>query len=83
MSDTCLIWSNEHSSWWRANSAGYTTHVAAAGKYTRAEAMHICMGARHGWKEGEPPPEIPVRLDDAIVCLSKTHPDALTLRGEG
>lgn len=64
--ERCLIWSNEHRAWWRPNSCGYTTHLAAAGRYSQAEAAAICRAARGGWKEGTPPPEIPVREADAL-----------------
>jgi len=70
MSDTCLIWSNEHSAWWGPDRADYTQQVHRAGKYTRAEALKICVNARDGWRIGKPPSEIPVRLDDVIVCVS-------------
>jgi len=35
---SCLIWSGEHSAWWRAGCAGYTTSHAAAGRYTLSAA---------------------------------------------
>lgn len=37
-----IIWSNEHSAWWRAERCGYTTDEASAGHYTLAEAIDIC-----------------------------------------
>lgn len=61
-----LIWSNEHRAWRKVNRRGYTTHVSLAGRYTRAEAMGICIGARGGWTPGSVPPEIPVLESDAI-----------------
>ena len=63
-----LIWSNEHAAWWRPESAGYTIHVAAAGRYPRSEAISICASARNGWRDVGVPSEIPVRLEDAIAC---------------
>lgn len=65
--ETYLVWSHEHSAWWRPNSAGYTVHVKAAGRYSRDEAIEICR-ARIGWQNDKPPAEIPVRLDDVIEC---------------
>lgn len=64
--DEYLIWSNEHRLWWRANSAGYTRTVESAGRYSRSEALKICSD---GWLVAEPPPEIPVRIEDARLCL--------------
>lgn len=66
--DEYLIWSNEHRAWWRPNSCGYTVHVRAAGRYSRKEAVEISSRAHDGWTEGEPPPEIPVRLEDVMEC---------------
>lgn len=37
-----LVWSNEHMAWWRPESAGYTTVLSSAGRYTLAEAESIC-----------------------------------------
>jgi hypothetical protein len=68
MSDNYLIWSNEHRAWWRPNKCGYTVHLAVAGRYSHDEALRICRNARDGWMPGEPPPEIPVREDDATHC---------------
>lgn len=36
-----LIWSGEHFAWWRPNGAGYTTQLAGAGVYERAEAVRL------------------------------------------
>lgn len=36
-----LIWSNEHTSWWRAGQRGYTQVIDEAGRYGRAEAEAI------------------------------------------
>ena len=37
-----VVWSNEHSAWWRANSCGYVTEILGAGLYTLEEAEAIC-----------------------------------------
>lgn len=37
-----LIWSFEHSKWWRANSDGYTTNIDEAGRYGLLTAVRIC-----------------------------------------
>lgn len=36
-----LIWSWSHSQWWGANGWGYTDDVAAAGRYSAADAGEI------------------------------------------
>jgi hypothetical protein len=40
-----LVWSHEHSAWWRPGWHGYTTRVRDAGRYEYAEARKICDGA--------------------------------------
>lgn len=52
-----LVWSNQHRAWWRPYSAGYTTHVHAAGRYSREEAMSISSTSRDGWRRPEDVPE--------------------------
>jgi hypothetical protein len=67
-----LVWSHEHGSWWRPDRCGYTIHEERAGRYSKAEALEICKGARDGWpsRSKTPPPEIPVRESD-IVALTE------------
>lgn len=36
-----LIWSIEHTAWWKPGWDGYTTAIAEAGHYTEAEADEI------------------------------------------
>ena len=36
-----LIWSIEHTAWWRPGRCGYTRKLAEAGRYSRAEAADI------------------------------------------
>lgn len=43
-SEPVLIWSGEHSAYWRAGSSGYTIRLTAAGIYTRAQAEQIAAG---------------------------------------
>lgn len=64
MDDWYLIWSNEHSAWWRPNSRGYTLDVGKAGRYTRLDALKHC--AIRDQTPGEPLPELPVRLEDLL-----------------
>lgn len=66
-----LIWSNEHSAWWRPSSAGYTIHAEAAGRYSHAEALSISANARDGWRPGSPPPEVPVAEADVLACEAR------------
>ena len=66
-----VIWSNEHRTWWRANSQGYTIDLAAAGRYTRAEAISIASGSRDGWGPRRVPDEIALPLADAEEMLAK------------
>lgn len=68
--DDYLIWSHEHSAWWRPYSCGYTTHLDAAGRYSREDAIAICSTAHDGWRDTTTaPPELPVRLADAFACV--------------
>lgn len=60
----CLVWSHEHGAWWRPQSAGYTVHAEAAGVYTLSEARLISHKGRDGWRPGQKPDELPVRLVD-------------------
>lgn len=64
MSDTYLVWSNEHRAWWGPFGWGYVKDVELAGRYTRAEALEICTSALDGRNKSEPLPEIPVREED-------------------
>jgi hypothetical protein len=68
-----LIWSHEHSAWWRPKRCGYTTHLKSAGRYPKDEALRICVSAHDGWSEGKPPPEIPVREQDALTVSELHH----------
>jgi len=41
MEATYLIWSNQHSMWWRARRSGYTQRIEEAGRYSLGEARDI------------------------------------------
>jgi len=68
MSDEYLIWSNQHRCWWRPNSAGYTSRLDTAGRYSRKEAISIARG--RGWPDKGIPDEIAVREQDALDCFA-------------
>lgn len=61
-----LIWSNEHTAWWKANSWGYTRTLSEAGLYTLEEAKQIVEGANaFNWsKKSYIPNELIVRYED-------------------
>ena len=65
MSDTYVVWSNEHKCWWGPNCCGYCGSMAGAGRYTRDEALAICRNARAGREFNENPTEVPLLLADA------------------
>lgn len=65
--DLYLIWSNEHRAWWRAMARGYTTEIAAAGRYSREAALRCCRARDQ--EPGQPMPELPVREADLMLML--------------
>lgn len=68
-----LVWSNEHTAWWRANSAGYTTDIREAGRYTHAEALsHSRSGRLH--PDGKPE-EVPVLAPEGVDAEVAAIPD--------
>ena len=48
MTNTFLVWSNEHGLWWRANGNGYTSIIEEAGRYNRVKARQIADDASVG-----------------------------------
>jgi hypothetical protein len=62
---TYVVWSNEHKCWWGPNRAGYCSRLDDAGRYTRDEALKICVNARGGRQFNSNPSEVPLPLDDA------------------
>jgi len=64
-----LVWSYEHTAWWKPNSLGYTSKVSEAGRYPLYEAVRICMGANiaNNWSEG------PMESIVPVVRVSKTR----------
>lgn len=55
---TWLIWSNEHSAWWKASRNGYTYNVREAGRYSLADAIKICSSANVYLRPEGPPNEV-------------------------
>jgi hypothetical protein len=46
------LWSNRHQKWWKPSALGYTSDQAAAGLYTRDDAMeHVTKSALSGDRE--------------------------------
>lgn len=70
-----VIWSNEHRAWWRPNECGYCTMLAGAGRYTREDALAICIRARGGRRFNDNPSEIPVLFDDAAIFWPDDKPE--------
>ena len=46
MDEEYLIWSIEHTAWWRPDEWGYTTVLAEAGRYSLPRASEIVLKAR-------------------------------------
>lgn len=76
-----LIWSHEHSAWWRPNRLGYTGDVAQAGRYTKEDAQQICDKAAFGWRSGLPP-EVMVRANskNVVEAVAQATSDAVRKR---
>lgn len=67
-----VVWSNEHSAWWGPDHRGYYSHLSAAGRYSRDEALRICVSARGGRRFNENPSEVPILLADADIFWTDT-----------
>jgi hypothetical protein len=65
--DLYVVWSNEHNAWWMVGGFGYVNRLSGAARYTRAEAVQICINAMPGARKVLH--EIPVRLAD-IATMS-------------
>lgn len=66
--DIYLVWSHEHSRWWGPGFNGYTPSMSEAGRYTRAQALDICIRAIPGHATL---PELPVRLADVELMRDR------------
>lgn len=70
-----LVWSNEHSAWWRADAAGYTYKVAEAGRYTEADAIRHCQSRTP--TPTSPRPEVMLMAPEAQIVRLDSMPDAM------
>jgi hypothetical protein len=69
--DAYLIWSHEHRSWWGPGGCGYVRQMSRAGRYTREDALFVCVRAVPGTADRLGAlPELPVRLEDAEAVLA-------------
>lgn len=48
---------------------GYTPRMDEAGRYEEKAAKEIVTRAQMGRRPGDPPPELMVRLEDALITL--------------
>jgi hypothetical protein len=68
MTEWYLVWSVEHSAWWRPGRCGYTSSLRDAGRYSHTEALAICVGAIPGTASRLGAlPELPVAEADAMT----------------
>ena len=63
-----LVWSHEHGAWWGPYGNGYMRSLAAAGRYSHAEALRICIREIPGTSQDLGAlPELPVRETDVLA----------------
>lgn len=72
----CLVWSNQHSAWWRPNRRGYTTFIEEAGRYDRTEAEEIVRDATLGGQLSRQ------RIDPVTGRAYSSYDEALVLAPE-
>ncbi len=67
-----LIWSNQHSAWWRPDSCGYTMLIEDAGRYSRTAAIGISRAAWRDHTRGKGVPnEIAVLERDVLEMAAR------------
>src|SRR5262245_20645190 len=58
-----LVWSNEHRAWWGKNQWGYVEHIDEAHRFSRGEALEVCLATMPD-RRSYPINDILVRLED-------------------
>lgn len=77
--DKYLIWSHEHGGWWGPDRCGYPKRFSHAGRYTREQALQICVDAIPGTAARmRALPEIPIKESD-IHDMIERYPYAVGL----
>jgi hypothetical protein len=83
-----LVFSHEHSAWWKPARQSYTDRTSQAGRYTEAEAREICERAAYRWHRGAGgpkalPPEVMVRADapDMYAAINEATEATIATRG--
>lgn len=74
-----LIWADGLGAWRRPNDKGYTRHLSAAGRYSRADAMERCGKV----KAGDIADELPVLEIDALEMEDKPFAQGGVVKGGG
>ena len=70
--DLYLVWSHEHGAWWGPDGCGYMRGLSNAGRYSHAEALHICTRAMPGTsRQLGALPELPVREHDVMTMRDR------------
>ncbi len=68
-----LIWSNEHNSWWKPYSYGYTNSIQEAGRYSLEEAMEIEKDANGYLARGQEPKDIKLKENDVLASRNRNR----------
>ena len=65
---SCLV--NRHRAWWGSNQWGYVEHIADAQRYSRNEALEVCLATMPARRD-QPVNDVPVRFDDMELLLRR------------
>lgn len=68
-----LVYSREHNAFWRPDQRGYTYDIAAAGRYTEADALECCQDRDP--QPGKCPSEIAVVAPEAAAEIRRLRSD--------
>lgn len=77
-----LVWSNEHTAWWKPGSWGYARGLRAAGHFSRQEAIDICRNALPTAMHIGMISEVAVRIDDIATVLKDQMVPTAVYEGE-